>query len=85
MYARRRDALVITLADGSFHVIQKLSTDPCLAPEASKNDLSSAAIAKLARSVFSKVEEEDITRADVNTIHGIASYDGDAFYTWIHE
>lgn len=85
MYARRRDALVITLADGSFHVIQKLSTDPSLASGAPEDGLSCGMISKVARDVFYKVEEEDVTKADVNTIHGITSYDGDAFYTWIHE
>ena len=84
-YAQRRDALVITLADGSFHVIQQLSTNPSLSPGASADNLTSSAVSKAARTVFSKVEEEEVTRSDVNAIHGLTSYDGDAFYTWIHE
>ncbi|KIP09279.1 hypothetical protein PHLGIDRAFT_505344 [Phlebiopsis gigantea 11061_1 CR5-6] len=84
-YAQRRDALVISLADGSFHVIQQLSTNPLLVSGTSTDQLSSGAVSRTARAVFSKVEEEEVTRSDVNAIHGLTSYDGDAFYTWIHE
>lgn len=84
-YAQRRDVLIITLSDGSLHVIQRLSTNPSLVSGMSDDGLSSDSVSEVARSVFCKVEEEEITRADVNAIHGIASYDNDAFYTWIHE
>ena len=42
-------------------------------------------MSKTARSVFIKVEEDDMTKQDVNAIHGMISYDGDAFYMWIQE
>ena len=84
-YSRRRDALVVSLADGSFHVIKDLSTDPSLVAESTEDHLTSESVSKTARSVFIKVEEEEVTKQDVNAIHGMTSYDDDSFYVWIHE
>ena len=84
-YLPKRDALVLTLADGSFHAIREFSTDPRLVSGPTDDGLSSDSLSKTARSVFLKVEEDEMTKMDVNAIHGMTSYDGDAFYTWIHE
>lgn len=74
----------MSLADGSFHTVRNFSTEPTLVSDGA-DDLSSEAVSKTARSVFIKVEEDDMTRLDVNTIQGMVSYDDDAFCTWIHE
>ncbi|GJE86983.1 transcription factor IIIC subunit delta N-term-domain-containing protein [Phanerochaete sordida] len=84
-YSPRSDALVVSLADGSFHVVQKVTTDPALAPGTAEDNLASASVSKTARAVFIKVEEDDVDRRQVNAIYGMTSYDGDSYYTWIHE
>jgi general transcription factor 3C polypeptide 4 len=76
---------VISLADGSFHVVRNFSTDPSLTYGPSENGPSSDTVSRTARSVFVKVKEDKTSKMDVNAIHGMDSYDNDAFYIWIHE
>ncbi|KAJ3555131.1 hypothetical protein NM688_g2748 [Phlebia brevispora] len=84
-YIPSQDTLVISLADGSFHVVAHLSTNPSLALEPVDSGLSSGMISATARGTFIKVEEERMKRLDVNAIHGMASYDQASFFLWIHE
>ncbi len=76
---------MVSLADGSFHVICNLTTAPCLDASSPEVGLSSKTLSKVARGVFVKVEEDPIQRVDVNCINGMSSYDDDSFYLWIHE
>lgn len=84
-YARSQDALVISLADGSYHAVENVSTEPVLSADASEIGLFSGALSTQARADFVKVEEEPMHKLDVNAIHGMSSYDNESFYLWIHE
>lgn len=84
-YTRRSDTLVVSLAEGSFYVIKQLVTDPVLVPGPTDDNLASHSMSKTARSVFIKVEEDDVDKNLVNAMHGMTSYDDDSFYMWIHE
>ncbi|EKM55654.1 uncharacterized protein PHACADRAFT_209176 [Phanerochaete carnosa HHB-10118-sp] len=84
-YSPRCDALVVSLADGSLHIVRKVTSDPTLALGIPEDNLTSESISKTARSAFIKVEEDDVDKQQVNAIHGMTSYDGDSFYIWIHE
>ena len=84
-YARSQDVLILSLADGSFHVVSNISRDPSLISATAEIGLTSAAVSATARANFVKVEEEPMKKLDVNTIHGMSPYDGDSFYLWVHE
>ena len=84
-YIRRRDTLVVSLSDGTFHVIGGVSTDPCLIPEKADGDLSSQNLSLIARQHFTAVEEEEMRNIDVNCTHGMTIFDGDSTFMWIHE
>ncbi|KAI0340524.1 hypothetical protein BDW22DRAFT_1398185 [Trametopsis cervina] len=80
-----RDALVVSLSDGSFHVIKNISTEPSLSPDDGSDEFSSHRLSVVARQHFIAVEEEDIQRIDVNYTHGMTSFDDDSAFLWIHE
>ncbi|KAH9943814.1 transcription factor IIIC subunit delta N-term-domain-containing protein [Amylocystis lapponica] len=87
-YIRTKDVLVVSLSDGSFHVVHTVSTEPSLAPLGSPPPAhvpTSEAVSAVGRSVFLKVESEDLQFKDVNHINGMASYDDHAAFVWIHE
>ncbi|KAJ7770286.1 putative zinc-finger of transcription factor IIIC complex-domain-containing protein [Mycena maculata] len=86
-YVRRRDALLLCLFDGAFHMIHGLSRDPSWAPAdpADGDALTSANLSVTARGVFARVEPGDVDADLVNRISGMASYDGSATITWVHE
>lgn len=79
--------LIVSLADGSFHLVSHLSTGPVLdsstpGPQAS---LTAATISANARSAFIRLEDGNINRVDVNRIDGMTSYDDGSTFAWIHE
>ena len=84
-YLHSQDALLVSLADGSFHAVLNLSVDPQLSSDTSDNGLSSSAVSAMARAHFVKAEEEPMKKFDVNAIHGMSTYDKDSFNLWIHE
>ncbi|KAI0794108.1 transcription factor IIIC subunit delta N-term-domain-containing protein [Fomes fomentarius] len=83
-YVRCRDMAVISLSDGSFHVIHKLSTHPSTEPppaEAIQSEILSAS----SRSVFVRAEPEKVSFKDVDRINGMVTYDGCSMFMWTYE
>lgn len=84
-YGRHEDNLVITLADGSFHVIAQFSTNPTLQAADGDDNLTAEALSAASRSAYLKVEERQLNRTDVNRIGGMVPFDNCATYAWFHE
>ncbi|GBE86530.1 hypothetical protein SCP_0904090 [Sparassis crispa] len=84
-YITHSDTLVVSLSDGSFHVIHQFSTAPSLNSVSYGDSLTSERLTAAARNAFVKVEPEPPLFWDVNRINGMASYDDSATYVWIHE
>ncbi|KAJ7097604.1 putative zinc-finger of transcription factor IIIC complex-domain-containing protein [Mycena epipterygia] len=84
-YMRRRDALMFCLFDGSFHVIHNISLDPSWTPSNPSNNITTENLSVAARSIFTRVEPGTVDLDLVNRISGMASYDGSATVTWVHE
>ncbi|PCH44432.1 hypothetical protein WOLCODRAFT_105111 [Wolfiporia cocos MD-104 SS10] len=84
-YIARKDALVVSLTDGSFHVIHSISTEPSAVPSPFSADLTSEQLSLSSRSAFAEAEPENVTPKDVQRIYGMTSYDHHATYVWLHE
>jgi general transcription factor 3C protein 4 len=84
-YLRREDALLVTLSDGSFHVIDKLSTGPSMGPWGPDAILTSERLSGISRSVFTQAEHGNIENTDVNNIRGQSCYDNFGTIIWVHE
>jgi general transcription factor 3C polypeptide 4 len=88
VYSPEHDTLVISLTDGSFHVIYDISSSPTVElrqdstklPRFSSSDLSSTS-----RRVFIQVEGGAITHAEMNRINGMVSFAGFPIVSWAHE
>ncbi|KAJ7489173.1 putative zinc-finger of transcription factor IIIC complex-domain-containing protein [Mycena latifolia] len=83
-YVRRRDALLVCMSDGSFHVIHSLSRDPSWTPP-TDDAVTTDSLSVAARTIFTRVEPGTVDAELVNRISGMASYDGGATVTWVHE
>lgn len=84
-YIRRLDKLILTLSDGSFHVIHNFSTEPSITPLTSDDPVTSERLSLTIRSAFVQSEQGDVDYSDVNRITGLASYDASASFIWLHE
>ena len=84
-YDSSYDTLIISLADGSFHLVFHLSTGPVLGNPDSQEDFVSGSLTAHARLAFARLEEGGVGRVDVNRIDGMVSYDGGSTYVWMHE
>ncbi|KAK7687789.1 hypothetical protein QCA50_009008 [Cerrena zonata] len=84
-YNRHYDTLIISLTDGSFHLVSHLSTGPVLGNLTAEADFTAGTISANARSVFFRLEDSNVGRVDVNRIDGMTSYDDGSTYAWIHE
>jgi len=98
-YLPERDALIVTIFDGSFHVIRNLSSSPTLVQASSElvqpvadphatntNDgLSSQGLSLMSRRMFERAEKGNVNKSDMNRIHGAISYDSDAVFLWAYE
>jgi hypothetical protein len=83
-YHHKHDALVISLFDGSFHVIKNL----CTAPEyitSGDAALTSKKMSSAARSLFVRAEGRELQKPDANRISGMISLDRGWTYAWVHE
>jgi general transcription factor 3C polypeptide 4 len=76
--------LILTLFDGSFHVIHNFSRQPSFVPDAATESLTSERLSMTIRSAFSQAEQ-GVQYDDVNRITGLESYDGSATLFWIQE
>ncbi|KAJ7240849.1 putative zinc-finger of transcription factor IIIC complex-domain-containing protein [Mycena haematopus] len=84
-YIRRRDALLICLYDGSFHVVHNVSSDPSWTPTSLDDPVSTQKLSITARSIFTRVEPGVVDPQLENRISAMMSYDGSATVTWVHE
>lgn len=84
-YVRRRDVLVLSLSDGSFHVVHNLSIDPSWSPPILDEKVTTESLTKTARSIFLQAEPGNLGFEDVNSTSGVVSYDGSATMLWVHE
>ena len=76
------DAIVVSLSDGSFHVIQNISSGPNLA---SGEGISSEALSTTSRKLFARIEGEEIRKFGVHCTHGMVTVDHDSIFLWIQE
>ncbi|KAI0831996.1 putative zinc-finger of transcription factor IIIC complex-domain-containing protein [Trametes gibbosa] len=83
-YIPNLDMSVLSLSDGSFHAIHRVSVDPTLDPPASEA-VSSGALSDVSRSVFLLAETEKMTAKDVNHVNGMTTYDDSSTFMWIYE
>ncbi|KAJ6482521.1 putative zinc-finger of transcription factor IIIC complex-domain-containing protein [Mycena sanguinolenta] len=84
-YIRRRDAMMICLYDGSFHVVHNVSSDPSWTPSSLDDPISTQKLSITARSLFTRVEPGVVDRELENRISAMTPYDGSATVTWLHE
>ena len=93
LYLENQDALVITLFDGSFHVIRDLSRDPqwtSISDIQSHDDevdygtLTSENLSKVSRTLFVKAEKGNVDRRDMVRINGVAPYDDVSCFLWMY-
>ncbi len=83
-YIARRDTLVVSLADGSFHEVQDLTKLPS-SPRTSNIAATSEMLSATARSVCSSVCPDGLHLADVNQINGMLLYDEGSTFVWVLE
>ncbi|KAI0642097.1 putative zinc-finger of transcription factor IIIC complex-domain-containing protein [Trametes meyenii] len=83
-YVPNRDLAIVSLSDGSFHVVHKLSVEPTLDSPTSEA-ASSGVLSAASRSVFLHSEAERMTAQDVDWINGMTAYDGYSTFMWTYE
>lgn len=83
-YVHHEDALIISLFDGSFHVVHNISHEPSWSPQLNAS-FTSESLSQVSRSVFIRAERRAMGNADMNRISGMVSYDGSATVIWLHE
>ena len=92
-YLAKSDALVVTLSDGSIHVVQNLSNEPDVADSSSsmadrdnfREWLNSNSLSHAARMTVQRTAKGNTDKDDVYRIHGAVSYDGNASFLWAYE
>jgi general transcription factor 3C polypeptide 4 len=91
IYVEERDAVVVTLLDGSFHTINNISVDPTLDLVLDSDTFSTDQISIQARLIFAITEQNHrkpssyISHKDANRIYGAISYDDGPTLAWLHE
>ncbi|KAF7777534.1 hypothetical protein Agabi119p4_3606 [Agaricus bisporus var. burnettii] len=80
-YVVDKDILIVTLADGSFHVVQNFSSFPSW----SEDVITSLQLSKVARSVFVEIQDGNVDSVDMNRITGATSFDGAFNLVWTQE
>jgi general transcription factor 3C protein 4 len=88
VYSPEHDALVMSLIDGSFHVIYDISSAPTTKPPVGSTkqpSFSSSDLSSISRGVFIQVEGGAISHAEMNRINGMVSFAGFPIVSWAHE
>ncbi|KAH9987160.1 transcription factor IIIC subunit delta N-term-domain-containing protein [Russula compacta] len=88
LYSPEHDTLVVSLIDGSFHVIYDISSAPCAEPPVGltkQPSFSSSDLSSVSRRVFLQVEGGTIPHAEMNRINGMVSFGGFPIVCWAHE
>ncbi|KAH9476063.1 Putative transcription factor tau subunit sfc9 [Psilocybe cubensis] len=88
-YLRKQDRLVVTLFDGSFHVLRSFSTDPVWATrtvvDTGGEQLTSDGLSSVSRGIFVRMEKGAVDRRDMVQVNGAVSYDDNACFLWVYE
>lgn len=82
IHYEQHDALLVSLFDGSFHMIHRISTSPSIGTP--DDILSSEELTRRVRTVFA-VSECKVNAADSNRTSCILDYDGSGSIGWLHE
>jgi general transcription factor 3C polypeptide 4 len=88
VYSPEHDTLVISLIDGSFHVIHDIASAPTTKLPAGltkQPSLSSSDLSLISRGVFMQVEGSAISHAEMNRINGMVPFGGFPILSWAHE
>ncbi|KAI0695325.1 putative zinc-finger of transcription factor IIIC complex-domain-containing protein [Cerioporus squamosus] len=83
-YISSLDMAVVSLSDGSFYIIHKLSIDPTSDPPL-PGPIQPDTLPAVSRSVFVRAEPEKVSFKDVDRIHGAVTYDGGPTFMWTYE
>jgi general transcription factor 3C protein 4 len=83
VFVPQKDIIIISLFDGTLHVVHDVSTDPSWSSEDSS--MTGAHISVVASSVFSEVDRAAIQRSALIRITGLAPYDDNGILMWVHE
>lgn len=65
-YVLHRDALILSLFDGSLHVIHNMTVEPTWSPPLAGDILTSTELSRTTRTLFAKVTPAGISNLDVN-------------------
>jgi len=96
-YIAKEDILVISLLDGSYHIIYRLCEDPSLVSPIAEPSHSSSGLTKAARKAFLTAEERQIIKPKDGSeppklyenhyakTFGMDGYDGYGVFMWIHQ
>ncbi|KJA14204.1 hypothetical protein HYPSUDRAFT_195326 [Hypholoma sublateritium FD-334 SS-4] len=88
-YVSAEDRLIVTLLDGSFHVVQDLATRPEWAAkaviDAAAGHVNSDALSRTSRATFEAAEKGAVDRNDMVRIDGAVMYDCSATFLWMYE
>ncbi|KAJ6580956.1 putative zinc-finger of transcription factor IIIC complex-domain-containing protein [Mycena capillaripes] len=85
-YAQHEDALLVSLFDGSIHVISSLTEEPKLSNVSqSLGDQTSEGLSGILRSVFVHSEKAKVSKRDVNRVSGMIPYDDYSVAVWVQE
>jgi len=80
-YILLQDILLVTLTDGSFHVVQNISSDPSW----SNGRINSQQTSKAVRSAFVESQHGNVNLVDMNKIIGVSLFDNSSTVIWAQE
>jgi hypothetical protein len=87
VYTPEHDAIVLSLFDGSFHVLYDISSSPTVNPHLDltrQSGFSSRDLSSVSRRIFIQIEGGAIPQ-EMNRINGMVSFGGFPIVCWAHE
>jgi general transcription factor 3C polypeptide 4 len=88
MYSQEHDAIVLSLFDGTLHVLHDISSSPTVRPSmrsTEQSGFSSSDLSSVSRRIFIQIEGGAIPQEEMNRINGMASFGGFPIVCWAHE
>ena len=88
IYSPERDAVVLSLFDGSFHVIYNVSSSPTVTPpteDTEQDKLTSSNLSSMSRKVSEQVEGGALLHVEMNRISGMVAFAGFPIVCWTQE
>ncbi|KAI0251386.1 putative zinc-finger of transcription factor IIIC complex-domain-containing protein [Lactifluus subvellereus] len=87
VYTPEHDVIVLSLFDGSFHVLYDISSSPTVNPHLDstrQSGFSSSDLSSVCRRIFIQIEGGTIPQ-EMNRINGMVSFGGFPIVCWAHE